>query len=119
MRGRNKGVTSEQGVTKVSGVESVTGGEGVTDRIAFIQKALGPRLTEAIEHLAGLFADRAVRYERAYRYHCWWKGQVQSHVLPGDMIPVLKKIAAAVNPKLLKEVQLGVERPVQISVYAS
>ncbi len=100
-------------------MESVTRTDSVTDRIAFIQQALGPRLTQSIEHLAGLFDDREVRYERAYRYHCWRKGQDQAHVLPGDMIPALKRIAAAVNPKLLKEVQLGVERPVQLSAYAS
>lgn len=105
-----KGVTEEQGVTQ----QNVT----PSDRISFIQKALGPRLTEAIEHLAERFEDREIRYERAYRYHCWRNGQDQSHVLPGDMIPVLKKIAEAINPKLRGEIQLGVERPVKLSAYA-
>ena len=39
-----------------------------TDRIAFIQKDLGPDLVKDIELIATIMKDRDERYERAYHY---------------------------------------------------
>ena len=64
----NKRYRDKKGITQ----EGITG----QTRIEFIQKELNDDyLVEGIEGAATVFKDRDIRYERAYKYYLWRKGQ--------------------------------------------
>lgn len=110
---RSKGVT-KQGVTE----------KGVT-RIEFIKEELRIRdkegnvlnehLIDGIEAAALRFNDREARYERAYRYNQWRKGEEIAPALPFALVydkERLEKVYHSLDEfKVSQEVRYGVFGP--------
>ncbi len=96
-------------------------GEGMT-RIKFIQeelrirdkegKVLNEYFIDEIETAAGKFKDRDPRYERAYRYHQWKKGEEIAPAIAYALVydrTKLEKIHQSLKDfNVAKEVRLGV-----------
>ena len=108
-------------VARQGNTEQGSTGQGLT-RIEFIQeelrirdkegKVLNEYFIDEIEAAAGKFKDRDPRYERAYRYHQWKKGEEIAPAIAYALVydrTKLEKIHQSLKDfNVAKEVRLGV-----------